>query len=1439
MPLETQLVDVNLGAGVRQEVDPNVATEGLYQVQDYYLDRDGALLKRPGYGPDVTADATKMYAGDTFTTLVGADGTVRVQSKDGVALPTPSQGVVRAPSPAPTLLCRGKYTAISRAENFTQSVPTDNFIYTLSAEVGLAGNYTIIVSVFDRRTGALLVRSGEIKSYTYPHLIPLADDCALVCLFDRAAPSTFRLTTLLATSFYGSYQLTFPYTMGVTVTGFSLSNAGGGGQYDLSPGPGKTFILSYTYSSLNNSAYDRVAVQLYAANTPSAGFPLLATNTITMGNDGIYFGAASGAVAGGKFKSTTSATSNYACVTKFGTSAVIARYSITGSGTGAGSITRLDTTPLTVMSLYDATAPLGFSGVSQLSIGVVSDATPTTQVVFSVACQGYGSPITGGPSLPVTRFAAVTANGLLPETGMTRVDYSCTFLASKGYPRSTGTSYVHHLDIPQMGTAGPISPGYASLLVDPYTYTSTTNSKDAPGGIAQPVAVHSIGRIPVRDNTATYVLPLPEVVQDDDGHWIYPVTQLYDPLTATYEFLIFRSGIQNPTAATIKESSKPYVQAQRTCYAALGTLTQFDGIGSYPAGFLHPPDILASVASTFAGTGTWGASTVSVRARYIWTDAMGNELTSQWSLPVNTAISANFLLQVSARPYYFHTLSNFNNLAYLNGSFAYPRIQFSVALGSSSTYYIFAAQNNTAAAQARMTDLPSIYYTAANGGRFEYASTYYINADSATLALADLVSVPADFPQPASYVSVGRGRMFLVSSEYPTSVFYSRTLSDRVLPIFSSAFQIQAPASIGALVACEEIEDKVVLFGRRGIAYFVGDGPDQIGSGGLYQGPYVANTEYGVASANSVIKTAYGVLFRSNNSITLVDRSMTPQVLGRAVQDVLDANPVTLCSGFDHARDLAWWLVRPADVSPYTGTIIQYSFNSRAFFTQDLTFYTTGRTILDAASCLRGMYVSDSVQSYKLGNGSGFDGAVGLNSAPRGKVTTPYLRLGKINGFQRARYISIFVKVHSAGSLRLSVDTDSAGTYAGSGIFAVSPGTQRLRYHIPPAMQKSAGLRIVLYDQSFDTAPPGSDNVRGFDILGITLEIGVKRGPRTVAAAGKFLCYSEVMASADDGLMGSQPTNSDTNGGIGSSIGRGFGFSGPNTIAQVKAPVLNKTDFNFGGSAQGYQTQLNGSDRRQEEINSRNAQLNTAPAQDAYAAAQGMQGNYGQVNNTYGQLSGMLMNQASGQGPSVAADQYTQQANDATKRAQAMAMSAGGGQGVLGARMAAEQQYQGGQDAARQAGMIRSQEMLQGREALGNMTGQQQQAFAQQQQAQQGLGTAQLGLSQAQVGTQLQQQGQNDAASQQERGRQMAMMQSQHQGLMGYQTGQAQATQNTQALNSQAAQFNAGQQDKQDSKAAGVVSSVAGKVTGMFGFLWVSCRIFSTQSKRRKRRSRR
>jgi hypothetical protein len=213
-------------------------------------------------------------------------------------------------------------------------------------------------------------------------------------------------------------------------------------------------------------------------------------------------------------------------------------------------------------------------------------------------------------------------------------------------------------------------------------------------------------------------------------------------------------------------------------------------------------------------------------------------------------------------------------------------------------------------------------------------------------------------------------------------------------------------------------------------------------------------------------------------------------------------------------------------------------------------------------------------------------------------------------------------------------------------------------------------------------------------------------------------------------------------GGIGDDPGGWFtGKTAFNDLTGVMAPVQNQFQ------AQTYQADPNAFKIGNESTQQFDAMGQAAQGRDAASmqAAQINMGPQNQVRGQQSQLGSMLMQQAQGQGPSVAQLQLQRGLGQAIASQRAQAASARGISPGLAQRLASQGIAQAQSQTNADAAQLRAGEMMQARGALGSMLagqrGQDQGIAAQQAGLQQGANQANLGAS-------MQQQGMNDQMTQ-------------------------------------------------------------------------------------------
>lgn len=1355
-PLQTAYLDVPL-TGTKQSNEPTTAPlDGAYLLENYLIERTGGARKRYGFANAVTppAPVSRLYrqSGDTLRFEL-PDGMYRIRSGSsttdavvGLGVAGGLGGLPVQPSPPTRTLVQQSVPTSEAVDCSTHVVRTANYLAVVTQEFIVRP--TLKIAVYDGVTGAVLLPAAP-----FGITVTLADAPLQVSAVAGSgdefvvAYSDGNLTTLAG------------FRVGAGVGGLALlptHTTNTPTLQDLCRGPGGTCVVvslsgvNAVFSLRRVSDGVEVATLSLPAHSGTASKAAL--------NVGQNLTRASAAVAGTLGAST------------------IRAYLLT-------------LTPTSLAVFASAAAPIDYpTSTTKIATLVVNDSAPFGQGTGHLVFVETGASPLGASTGPVIFATEIQANGVV----VTTTRYGGVRLAAKGWSPFPGQTAqpLTILDYRAVGSAAATSVtaeyqtyGYGIAVVDVLAET---------GGLAstRPLWHVRSWHCPGRGVRLSFAALLANYAfrEGTPSEGTTTCLTAYDRASETTVESIRAVVVRTPPvsgsqpAATRLTPSTAEVSQASTLLAG-GVLSVLHGADTRVAGDLHPADVLS--LTQFPGSGSWGGVSLSVRARYSWLDASGAELTSAWSLPAQIAVGGSVAaVDVEVRiPHFLPP-----NCA------TRPHLQLAAALGTSKVF-----------TKALIEPLPGTDLTASVPALAEgvdlLVQKVRVTPAGITSAAIDTGTLANGCPPPPRYVSVGRQRAWLVSSE-DDRVYFSKPATKNVLPEWALELALEPPQTIGKPVAVEELGDKVLVLGAAGACYFLGDGPDANGDGAPYAGPYEALSGLGCDSVESVLPTPIGVFYRSAHTIVLISESLQATPLGREVFDVLAGAPFTLRAQYHERSNTALWLLSDA-------------FSARTILTLNLSTmgWSTWRTD-EEEILLQDLVVGSRIYASATFTGAGAvliyadqEGGNGADGviAVFGRLVTPFIRLEQVQRFQRLWNVQCLVDVKAAGaSLSLTIYRDGkpTGVPIATKTFAAA-GVQPVNFHVPANLQRCSSVRLEFTDNP-GLPVVGLGGVCGVDLLGITLEIGVKRGLRGVPAAQRALIsYRRKVIAMPQGLMdegygsGGSGGTSNTGGNFVNGLGNYFGIGRPTTIGRFDGPQANRNDYFLGGSQEGFQGLVDDSNDRAAGYAARTVNFDPSRANANLDASENLRGNEQA-------LTALLEKQARGDGPSVAELQYQKTSGDATRKAASAATSARGGQGLLGARRAAEIAYEGGQDAASGAAQIRQQEMAAARGQLGS--------FLAQRNANE-LGRAGAGLDVSRTGTEFDQRqlSINDAAEQAERGRGLQMQTANQGGLMGYNSQQSSNDLATNQLNLDVDKTNLGQINAQNAKRGGLFKKVIGK----------------------------
>ena len=148
-------------------------------------------------------------------------------------------------------------------------------------------------------------------------------------------------------------------------------------------------------------------------------------------------------------------------------------------------------------------------------------------------------------------------------------------------------------------------------------------------------------------------------------------------------------------------------------------------------------------------------------------------------------------------------------------------------------------------------------------------------------------------PPSSGIMTSHRGRLFLADGN---NVWYTKQYNPNGNPLSASpgfnetSFLISVGDST-PITGLASMDTNLIIFKRRGIYYITGDGPNPQGNQNDIEGPYPIPTQLGCVDSRSIEVTPDGAYFYSDAGYRIVDRSLTVQYPGTAIENELATYP--------------------------------------------------------------------------------------------------------------------------------------------------------------------------------------------------------------------------------------------------------------------------------------------------------------------------------------------------------------------------------------------------------------------------------------------------------------------------------------------------------------------------------------------------------------------
>lgn len=365
-------------------------------------------------------------------------------------------------------------------------------------------------------------------------------------------------------------------------------------------------------------------------------------------------------------------------------------------------------------------------------------------------------------------------------------------------------------------------------------------------------------------------------------------------------------------------------------------------------------------------------------------------------------------------------------------------------------------------------------------------------------------------PAPA-FIGRYRNRAVIIPAENPFQWVFSKAFVPGV-PIEFNDQQLYQPVEQegGPLVACMEMDEKIVLFKRRRIYYAVGDGPSPNGLQSDYgSSPFHVAGDVGCVDPRSLVLTPHGIMFRSEKGIYLLTRGLETIYIGSQVEQWNDAT-ITGARAVPNSRRVVFTTDQGVALAyDYTNLVIIDEGKGTRGQWSEWTNHD-GADLAIFGGLLTHLQPGGSVMQETPGSftDNGLPVLIGL--------TTSWLSFAGISGFQRVWRFVIRGDYKSPHQLRVTVAVDDnpapvQAVIADSAVFtpgavagtvddlAENPGGGAwpdYAWTVKLARQKCASVQVTI--QETQTGP---DYGEGFALSALTFLVGRLPGMKRGAAS--------------------------------------------------------------------------------------------------------------------------------------------------------------------------------------------------------------------------------------------------------------------------------------------------------------------------------------------------
>lgn len=468
-----------------------------------------------------------------------------------------------------------------------------------------------------------------------------------------------------------------------------------------------------------------------------------------------------------------------------------------------------------------------------------------------------------------------------------------------------------------------------------------------------------------------------------------------------------------------------------------------DGAGTGPGSAWSLPTVYQRELVTFGGSALNMGETYTYVFVKVWSDSQGNKVSLE-TLPIvmyPQALGVNY----NAFKFYFppSAFAVYNTVT--SGQDAAAIEVYRTEGNGTIPYYV-----------TTLTESTSMPYT---DSAQDSALVFQLPLPSSSGELTSIVP-------PASRAStVWKGRLAILPYDTDRTVMYTKPVENLAFPAFAAGLEISFAQTASPLTALGTMDGVLYAFTKNEVYTVYGDPAGATGEGGTLTLPEIRFNGVGCSDPASVILTPKGLFFKSDKGIYTILRNQELVFVGTGPFDSRTETVVGTWAS-ETTSEVAFALDN--------GEIWVYDWEANG--------WSRWTPPVGTGDAITGACLADGIPTYITNDGIYQTEDGGSETYPI-SVTTAWIRLGELQGYQRVYNTWLYMEKLAAHTLTVdlyinSVET-SVYTWTIDSETLASSTPEQIRLSMP--IQKCSSFKLKI-----------SSTNAGWKLKGLTAEIGVK-----------------------------------------------------------------------------------------------------------------------------------------------------------------------------------------------------------------------------------------------------------------------------------------------------------------------------------------------------------